>query len=196
MGLVFRKIRKTNSTYLPRTRKWRFSVGLPMNADNLKTFLIRLADLADLAEHAKSSRLRLPVEAVDRQDKAASGSTSVVASNQIRDHANEQTATTPRRSVRKLRGRLLIDPTTWPRDAAAFALLLAPDDLPIPFDLRPGVKVIDAARFLAQLRRDIALGPRGPRARFGALQGDLVRLRDVAMAAADQGGGSWQTWRR
>ena len=174
-----------------------------MNTDTLKTFLIRLADLA---EHAKSSHLGLPAKAADRQDKAAYGSASAVAGDHIRDPEAStdpvvnstaeplvpardlatEAVITPRRSVRKVRSQLLIDPATWPHDAATFAALLAPDDLRTPFDLRPGARVVDATRFLAQLRRDIALGPQGPRARFGALQGDLMRLRDIAMAAADQ----------
>ena len=48
-----------------------------------------------------------------------------------------------------------------------------------PFELSKGVTVANPAHFWEALRRDIAAGPRGPRARYGALQQDLRRLADL-----------------
>lgn len=54
---------------------------------------------------------------------------------------------------------------------------IGPDDLPdVPFPLHHAVTVIDKERFLNSLRKDLAQGPRGPRARSGALQSDCARL--------------------
>ena len=68
--------------------------------------------------------------------------------------------------------------TPWPTAAATFVLLLTPDDLPQQFEFGQGVTVVSRAKFLEALKRDTMLGPKGPRARYGALQGDIVRLRD------------------
>jgi len=68
----------------------------------------------------------------------------------------------------------------WPGELADFALLLTPEDLPaVPFTLQPGVTVVNAGRFLTWLQADIRRGPSGPRARYGALQGDIRRLADI-----------------
>ncbi len=48
-----------------------------------------------------------------------------------------------------------------------------------PFELSKGVTVIRPALWWTALRRDIAAGPRGPRARYGALQEDLRRLKGL-----------------
>ena len=45
--------------------------------------------------------------------------------------------------------------------------------LPESFELRPGSTVIDPVKFHASLEGDIQSGPRGPRARTGAILGDL-----------------------
>ena len=45
-----------------------------------------------------------------------------------------------------------------------------------PFTLSKAVVVAHPARWWEALRRDIAAGPHGPRARYGALQQDLRRL--------------------
>ena len=45
-----------------------------------------------------------------------------------------------------------------------------------PFELSRGVTVIRPALWWTATRRDIAAGPGGPRARYGALQQDLRRL--------------------
>ena len=64
----------------------------------------------------------------------------------------------------------------WPAAAADFVLLLAPDDLPRRFTRSPGVEVVNPERFLATLKREVVAGPRGPRARSGALQEDVRAL--------------------
>ena len=45
-----------------------------------------------------------------------------------------------------------------------------------PFELSRGVTIIRPALWRTATRRDISLGPNGPRARYGALQQDLRRL--------------------
>jgi hypothetical protein len=68
----------------------------------------------------------------------------------------------------------------WPTDLAEWALGLTPEVMPsVPFTLRPGHTIVDRARFLARLQADLRRGPSGPRARYGALQGDLRGLRRV-----------------
>ncbi len=47
-----------------------------------------------------------------------------------------------------------------------------------PFELCRGVTILRPALWWTATRRDIAAGPGGPRARYGALQGDLRRLHD------------------
>jgi len=69
----------------------------------------------------------------------------------------------------------------WPEALADWAMLLAPDDLPERFHLRQGVEVVDSTRFLASLRRDIGRGPAGPRARYGALQRDILNLHSALL---------------
>ncbi len=54
----------------------------------------------------------------------------------------------------------------------------APDQ---PFQLFPGVFVARPAHFWEALRRDLAAGPDGARARYGALQQDLRRLAALMM---------------
>jgi hypothetical protein len=47
----------------------------------------------------------------------------------------------------------------------------------MPFYLEPHIHVADPVKFFASLRREIETGPRGPRARLGALQADLLKLK-------------------
>ena len=44
------------------------------------------------------------------------------------------------------------------------------------FELCSGVTILDPARWWRSIEGDIALGPNGPRARYGAVQGDLRKL--------------------
>ena len=82
------------------------------------------------------------------------------------------------------RDQVVID---WPPDvgaAANFVMLLTVDDLPpAPFEFGPGCRIVDATKFLASLQTDVRCGPRGPRNRFGAVQSDLRRLRDLLLYA-------------
>lgn len=78
-------------------------------------------------------------------------------------------------------------PTAWPdADTAAAAdlcLLLTPDDLP-PAPFQFGGRwcvVVSRERFLAALQSDVKAGPRGPRAKTGALYADLRRLRTMLL---------------
>jgi len=81
----------------------------------------------------------------------------------------------------------------WPADVAAaadFALLLTPDDLPAtPFDFGgPHCIVVDAGKFLRSLQADVRRGPAGPRSMYGAIQGDLRRLRGMLATDTRQNG--------
>jgi len=81
---------------------------------------------------------------------------------------------------RRLTARPAKPASDWPGELADFALLLTADDLPaVPFTLQPGVTVLSAERFLTWLQADIRRGPLGPRARYGALQGDMRRPREI-----------------
>jgi len=63
---------------------------------------------------------------------------------------------------------------SWPGEAAAFVLGLCEEDFPAtPFELSPGVEILDAARFLGALQGQTRLGLRAPEARNGALQKKL-----------------------
>ena len=68
----------------------------------------------------------------------------------------------------------------WPVSDAFFVLLLRPDDLPpTPFQFGAGNVVIDGPKFLASLQADARRGPDAARARSGAVQADLLRLREM-----------------
>jgi hypothetical protein len=73
----------------------------------------------------------------------------------------------------------------WPPEIGAladFVQLLTPDDLPYPpFKLWTWCVVVDRTRFLATMQVDARIGPRNPRARFGALQADLLQLRNLLL---------------
>ena len=74
----------------------------------------------------------------------------------------------------------------WPGEAADFCLLLTADDLPdVSFRLNGWTQVTDAAKMLRWLRADIRRGPSGPRARYGALQADLLALQRFVLQAAE-----------
>ena len=73
---------------------------------------------------------------------------------------------------------------TWTAEddiLAARVLRLSPDDLPPPpFRRYPWSVVTDTVRFLEWLRRDVSLGPRSPRARYGVLRRDMQSILDTA----------------
>lgn len=68
--------------------------------------------------------------------------------------------------------------TVWPPDVQSrvdwFMIQGAPVE---PFFLEPHLRVVDPGKFFESLRREIETGPRGPRARLGALQWDLRNLK-------------------
>ncbi len=66
---------------------------------------------------------------------------------------------------------------SWDSETAALVEWFERTPAPTqPFQLSPGVFVARPAHFWEALRRDIAAGPSGPRAKYGALQQDLRRL--------------------
>lgn len=79
-------------------------------------------------------------------------------------------------------------PIQWPAAAAEFCLLLAPGDLPpVPFKLNGWTTIQDTGRFLRCLQADIERGPGGPRAFYGALQGELIELHRFALQCIKAG---------
>jgi hypothetical protein len=66
----------------------------------------------------------------------------------------------------------------WPPDVQSlvdwFMIQGAPAE---PFLLEPHLRVVDPGKFFESLQREIETGPRGPRARLGALQWDLWKLK-------------------
>lgn len=109
-------------------------------------------------------------EAVETRSPDVTRSTEHENANTTLPHPQPQTPV-PRQST---------PPLPWPHDAADFCLLLTPDDLPEPpVPISPGVTLVNRERFLVWLKRDILLGEDSPRARWGALQRDLVRLRNM-----------------
>lgn len=57
---------------------------------------------------------------------------------------------------------------------------LSANDLPkSSFQLKQGVYVIDSNKFYKSIQADIDEGPKGARALFGALQDDLICLRNI-----------------
>jgi len=68
---------------------------------------------------------------------------------------------------------------SWPRGfRLMFDRLKAASLPPVPFDLRPGVRVVDAELFRRSLVEEAMLGPGTPRAETGALQQDIRELLD------------------
>lgn len=76
----------------------------------------------------------------------------------------------------------------WPVMAAAFVSQLTLDRLPLDVDAYgPGVvAVVDRAKYLAWLQADVKLGPRSPRARYGALQAELRHWQHALTGLAPQ----------
>lgn len=78
----------------------------------------------------------------------------------------------------------IIDPvvsvkTIWPPEVQSLVNWFSTTELPTePFHFPKVGKVIDPVKYFAQLRIEIEIGPRGPRARMGTLQSDLRKLKD------------------
>ena len=73
-----------------------------------------------------------------------------------------------------------VAPTEWTKDDSRligwFECVAPPTE---PFELGPGVTITDPARWWKRIAAEIAAGPGYPRARLGALQDDLSKLRAV-----------------
>lgn len=68
----------------------------------------------------------------------------------------------------------------WSEKDLLIQWFLSVNSLPTePFQLNSAVKVLDPKRFYAFLHEDIACGPKGIRAKFGALQNDLLCLKKI-----------------
>jgi hypothetical protein len=67
--------------------------------------------------------------------------------------------------------------TSWPPEVQYLIDWFMTLDTPTePFYLAPHIRVINPEKFFASLKREIATGPTGPRARMGTLQSDLQSL--------------------
>jgi hypothetical protein len=87
----------------------------------------------------------------------------------------------------------IVDPTPWLAeteadvptwDASTVELIewLGTAQFPKePFYLAPWIRVGDPVKFCASLQADAQAGPAGPRARTGAFQSDLARLRTFCL---------------
>ncbi len=95
-------------------------------------------------------------------------------------HDTDRVATEPAASPRVQ--AVAKDTPTWDAETTRRIAWLREATLPMdrPFRLMPGVTISDPALFFAALFFDIAEGPKGSRARYGALQGDLRRIEEWA----------------
>ena len=66
----------------------------------------------------------------------------------------------------------------WPPDVQSLVDWFMIQEAPVePFLLEPHLRVVGPGKFFESLRREIETGLRGPRARLGALQSDLWKLK-------------------
>lgn len=65
----------------------------------------------------------------------------------------------------------------FPENQALVDWYMQLDPPEVPFYLEPHICVVDPVKFFVSLRREIEAGPSGPRARRGALQTDLRKLK-------------------
>jgi hypothetical protein len=66
----------------------------------------------------------------------------------------------------------------WPPEVQSLVdWFLTLDQTKEPFHLEPHRRIVDPAKFFQSLRCEIQTGPRGPRAKMGALQCDLRKLK-------------------
>ena len=70
-------------------------------------------------------------------------------------------------------------PPGWGDATAAVAWFASWTPPAEPFQLKPGITILDPHRWRQSIAADIAQGPSGPRARYGALQDDLRRLHEL-----------------
>ena len=68
---------------------------------------------------------------------------------------------------------------SWPPELQSLInWFISTDPPPEPFYLQDHLHVRDPAKFFGMLRHEVEVGPRGPRARTGALQSDLRNLKN------------------
>ena len=114
---------------------------------------------------------------IDPQDLTEGGGAMVDDDRQ--DHARPLVATRQEHAHGAHKSAAV--PIQWPAAAADFCLRLAPGDLPpVPFRLNAWTTVSVTGRFLRSLQADIERGPSGPRAFYGALQNELIKLQQFA----------------
>lgn len=77
----------------------------------------------------------------------------------------------------------IVDPvaparTTWPLEMQSLVEWFSMQEAPAePFYLEPHLHVTDPVKYFHSLRQEIHTGPKTPRARTGALQSDLRKLK-------------------
>lgn len=66
----------------------------------------------------------------------------------------------------------------WPLEIQPLVDWFMMQEAPVePFFLEPHLRVVGPGKFFESLRREIETGPRGPRAKLGALQSDLQKIK-------------------
>ena len=115
------------------------------------------------------------------QDVYSAGGTIVAAGDKLRLSAPEPLPDSLMDELRQHKAEVmsLVGPA-WDAETARivewFQSAAEPTE---PFDLFPYVRIIHPARWWRHLGAEVAAGPRGPRARYGALQKDLNRLAEL-----------------
>jgi len=84
----------------------------------------------------------------------------------------------PQNPQNSITERMPIQSVTWSQEHQALIDWFITQEVPTePFHLEPHLYVADPGKFFASLRREIKIGPSGPRARMGTLQSDLQKLK-------------------
>ncbi len=78
----------------------------------------------------------------------------------------------------------LVDPQGWDAETQRLVDWFSTTTPPAePFELCQGVTILDPTRWWRSIEGDIGCGPTGPRARYGAVQGDLRKLYKLMKTA-------------
>ena len=115
------------------------------------------------------------------QDVQSAGGTIVAAGDKLRLSAPAPLPDSLMRELRQHKAEVMgLVGVEWDAETARIVewFLAAPPPTE-PFDLFPYVRIIHPARWWRHLGVDISAGPKGPRARYGALQKDLKRLAEL-----------------
>lgn len=115
------------------------------------------------------------------QDVHSAGGTIVAAGDKLRLAAPEPLPDSLMEDLRQHKAEVMaLVGAEWDAETARiiewFLVTEPPSE---PFELFPHVRVIHPGRWWGGLKADIAAGPKGARARYGAIQADLKRLAEI-----------------